>query len=85
MADHPFEFALTNYPTAGATFSKQPYYERGAGHVGFIEAMDDKYIWFSDGNSDVNGLVRLNWKMNLDEFWRYVGRNCQFAVPIDLP
>ncbi len=85
VADHPFEFALTNYPAAGATFSKQPYYERGAGHVGFIEAMDDKYIWFSDGNSDVNGLVRLNWKMSLDEFWRYVGRNCQFAVPIDLP
>ena len=83
VADHPFKFRLADYPAPGATFSKQPYYERGAGHVGFIEAMDDRYIWFSDGNSDVNGLLRINYCFTIERFLRYVGSNCQYAIPID--
>ena len=80
---HPDLFYLSNSPAPGAVFSQQNH-----NHVGFIEKVDDTYIWESDGNvffhgDQEGGGIRINYKWTYEEFFRFFGSDVVFAVPFD--
>lgn len=79
---HPTWFQITYYPVAGATFSTRGSNRNPPGHVGFIEAVQDGYVWVSEGNVRTAGGIRFNYKMSMEEFFtRYP--NVIFASPIN--
>ena len=80
---NPDKFYLSNAPAPGAVFSQQNH-----NHVGFIEKVDDTYIWESDGNVFFNGHrdgggIRINYKWTYEDFFRFFGSDVTFAVPKD--
>ncbi|MBR0385484.1 MAG: CHAP domain-containing protein [Erysipelotrichaceae bacterium] len=78
---HPQWFRITYYPVPGATFSSAGRNGNPAGHVGFIEAVQDGYLWVSEGNVGTRGGIRFNYKMSIEEFFtRYP--SVIFASPI---
>ena len=87
LCSHPSyrdKFELSSTPKAGAIFSV----DNGTkwGHVGYVEAVDEDYIWISDGNIKLNGQehgIRINAKFSKDYFFnqKYGGCTIQFAVP----
>lgn len=86
---YPGEFELSNEPKAGAIFSVMGGAggTSSAGHVGYVEAVDDKYIWISDGNISFTSAhegfgIRLNAKFTKDYFINQkYGGQVQFANP----
>lgn len=79
---HPTWFRITYYPTPGATFSVAGSDKSHWGHVGFVEACDNQYIWVSEGNVGVRGGIRFNYKMTIQEFFKKYP-NVIFASPIN--
>lgn len=83
-----YYFTLSNQPSGGAVFSVGETSSNPWGHVGFVEKVEDGYLWFSDGNVSLGGYVegqgiRVNNKMKVDRFLK--GEPCYgactFAVP----
>ena len=78
---HGTRFAIRSLPEPGAVFSMWISDYSHAGHTGFIEAVEDDYIWISDANYDGKGTIRFNYKMKLSDFVKaYPGTF--YAVPI---
>jgi hypothetical protein len=62
---YPDIFELVRYPVAGSIVS----FRGGSiwGHVGFIEKVEDGYVWWSDGNVSGGG-IRFNTKETIEQF-----------------
>lgn len=83
-----YYFTLSNQPSGGAVFSVGPTSSNPWGHVGFVEKVEDGYVWFSDGNVSLGGYVegqgiRVNNKMKVDRFLN--GEPCYGACTFAAP
>ena len=84
VAAYPDKFELitdTRNVPAGSIFSLKTY---PWGHVGFVEKVEDGYIYFSDGNVNMSTLnipdgMRINEKMSI-EAWEAQGPH-EYACP----